>query len=146
MAWVALQVHAQRALVTSCSSRRCAVAAATVRFSPLWCFHPLVAVGFALVITKAVLSAVTATPRGALAPWWLAPRHAALRPPKLCGSKQGVVSIIDLQLLSTTRLKAVSTSQQLNRPFLPVHNRDGIPAWPPLSARQNPPRQNSWLC
>lgn len=47
----------------------------------------------------------------------LAPCHAALWSLNLCRSKQRVVSITDLQLLSITGLKPVSTSQQLKGLF-----------------------------
>ena len=46
------------------------------------------------------------------APWWLAPCDPGLQSLKLCRSKQRLVSLNALQLLSITGLKPVSTSQQ----------------------------------
>lgn len=124
MAWVALQVHVQSCLdrapqslmllTTLCHSYGHLLFFSFAMLSSFCCFQ------FCSCYYKAWVfwqSSLYLRVPDYLARWWLVPHDAALWSLKLCRSKQRLVSITALQLLSITGLKPVSTSHQLKGLF-----------------------------
>lgn len=129
-----------------CSSRLCAIAAATFHFSLLWCFNPFVAVRFPLFITKLVLLAIMAIPRGPGLPGTLM-AGTTWHSPVVTKALQ-VKAKSGFNSWSATLHHRTETGFYLptnKRPFLLVHNRDRNSACPSVNAQQNPPRQDIWL-
>ena len=138
--WTVLSGH-------QCSSLFCAIGAATFYFSPLWCFHPFVAFSFALVITKLVLSATTSIPQGPRLPGTLmagtTQRSPVVTKALQVKAKTGFNNCLAIALHHRTETSFYLPTTK--GPFLLVHTRDRIPAWPSVNAQQDPPRQNIWL-